>query len=157
MSAIRVSYELEAAFGKLIPRLKELKRGDDFSDDECEALTGLKVRPDEEGSGRLDARIRTFFWRMKIAVTRRNDALHVMTSEEQVQQSRKHRDRGHRQNVRQFVTARGADRAELSTVSKATADLLERRALAKLQSDEDERKEHKALLGAPEPLPRLKG
>lgn len=157
MSAVRVSYELEAAFGKLLPRLKELKRGDDLTDEECDRLTGIKTRPDEEGSGRLDARIRTFFWRMKISVTRRNDALHVMTSEEQVGQSRKHRDRGHRQNVRQFVTARGAERSELTPVSKAIADLLERRALAKLQTDEDERKEHKALLGAPEPLPRLKG
>lgn len=157
MSAVRVNYELEAAFVRIESKLKTLSRGDDFTDAECEEIGLIKVRPNGYGPGRLDERIRTFFWRMKIATVRRVDLIHIMTSEEQVGQSRKHRDRGHRQNVKQFVTARGADRAELSRVSQAEADLLERRALAKLEADDAERKEHKALMGAPEPLPRLKG
>src|SRR5262249_19104325 len=108
----------------------------------------------------MESRLRTFFFRSqrKIEIERRTDigGWYLLTNDEQKEKVDTRIKRGSRERVRALHANAGVDRDKLTPVDKNRVDAQQRHLVAQLGSDAEYRREQKAIMGVPEPAPRLK-
>lgn len=161
MGNFKRDWAIEAAFQRVEPKLKGFTGGHEIGDAWLERESEL--RPfrgggKDEGPHRLEARIIGYYRDFNITVVRRGDALRLLTPEEEKEQAKKHSRKRTRQAVKQYETATFALKRGLdSDISTREAEHFQKKALAYLDADARDNGEYKAILGAPAPLPRLKG
>jgi hypothetical protein len=154
-------WAIEAAFQRVEPKLKEFTGGHEITDEWLHRESGLtpfRLGDRDNGPHRMEARIISYYRAFHITVVRRGDRLRLLTAEETKEQSKKHKAKRTRQAAKQYETAVFALKNGLSNdLSTREAEHLRIKALAQLEADAKDDREYKAIIGAPTPLPRLKG